>query len=129
MVVDASAIIAILANEPERDDFMRRLARAASPRLSAAATVELTIVLTNKKEEGAVARLDRFLQAQRIVVEPVTAEQARMARYAFRTYGKGRHPAKLNFGDTFSYALAKATGEPLLFKGQDFAQTDVTPAV
>lgn len=129
MVIDTSAIIAILFREQERGSILDILGRNPVKRMSAATFVEIGVVLGRKRREDAEAPLERLLAGANIQIEPVTRAQARLAWEAFRTYGQGRHPAKLNFGDTFSYALAKATGEPLLFKGADFTQTDITPAV
>lgn len=129
MVIDTSAIIAILFHEAERDEFLQALARHSIRRMSAASLVETGVVLTRKRRDEADASLRRLLTAAAIRIDPVTAEHAALAWEAARTFGKGRHPAALNFGDTFAYALAKATGEPLLYKGGDFAQTDVVSAV
>lgn len=128
MVVDTSAIMAILMGEPDREDMLRRIDRSEVSRMSAAATLELTIVVSGKKTSDLLARIDPLLERLRVRIEPVTLEQGRLARAAFLAYGKGRHKAQLNFGDTFSYALAKAMSEPLLFKGNDFSQTDIKPA-
>ena len=129
MVIDTSAIIAILFHEEERVEFLKMLGGHPVRRMSAATFVEIGVVLGRKRREDAEGPLERLLLGAKIQVEPVTASQARLAWDAFRTYGQGRHKAKLNFGDTFSYALAKSMGEPLLFKGNDFALTDITPAV
>jgi ribonuclease VapC len=128
MVLDTSAVVAILLNEPERRAFDVAVA-AESRRLMAAPTlVELAMVIEGRFGPAGGHRLDRWLAEAGIEIVPFTREQAELARGAFRRYGKGRHPAGLNYGDCFAYALAKATGEPLLFKGEDFRQTDVTPA-
>lgn len=129
MVIDASAIVAILFDEPERLAFLNQLKAQQIKRISAATVVEVGVMLTRKRRSDAEVVFEALLTAAGITVEPVTADQARSAIEAFRRYGKGCHKAHLNFCDTFSYALAKATGEPLLFKGDDFSQTDVTPAV
>jgi len=128
MVIDTSALVAILLDEPERQAFNQQIAADAVRLLSAATLVETTIVLTSRKGLRAQAELELYLAKAGVEIVPVRAEHAAIACDAYHLYGKGRHPAGLNFGDVFAYALAKATGEPLLFKGQDFAQTDL-PAV
>lgn len=128
MVVDSSALLAILLDEPERDLFVRLTVEGKPARLSAASLVESSIVIESRRGQRGGADLDRFLRRAGLVVAPVDHRQAEIARTAFRRFGKGRHPAGLNFGDCFAYALARATGEPLLFKGDDFARTDVEPA-
>jgi len=125
VIIDTSALVAILFEEPERRRFVEAIAAAKQRRLGAAGLVELTMVLARKVGSEAGMECDRFLRDSGIVVEPVTREHAILARQAFLDFGKGRRPAGLNFGDCFSYALAKATGEPLLFKGNDFSQTDL----
>ena len=128
MVIDSSALVAILLGEPELEQF-NSLIDADSVRLvSAASLLEASIVLESRKDVPVFMPLDDFIRSARCVIMPVTEEQVGIGRNAYRIYGKGRHPAGLNFGDCFSYALAKVTGEPLLFKGSDFALTDVTPA-
>jgi ribonuclease VapC len=125
MVLDTSAIAAILFDEPERAHF-DKLIDAEDVRLVSAVTrVEATFVVEGRKREPGRIRLERFLTLTQATIEPVTIEQADLACEAFRRFGKGRHPAALNIGDCFAYALAKATGEPLLFKGEDFARTDI----
>jgi ribonuclease VapC len=128
MVIDTSAIVAILFDEPERADFDRLMAAAGVRLLSAVTRVEATFVIEGRTGEVGRLRLDRFLWVANLDIVPVTAEQAELAVEAFRRYGKGRHPVGLNIGDCFPYALAKSTGEPLLFKGNDFTQTDVISA-
>lgn len=129
MIVDSSAIVAILAQEPEARDFAEAIASAPVRRLSAASYLETAIVVDGRRSRLATERLDNFIARAGIEIAPVTASQARLARAAYRDYGKGsKHPAKLNFGDCFAYALAKETGEPLLFKGTDFGKTDVETA-
>lgn len=125
MVIDTSALIAILLGEREAEPFA--LAIAADPKrlISAFTAIETAIVIEAKKGESGGRELDLLLHRARIGVVPVTAEQFEIARLAWRRYGKGRHPAGLNIGDCCSYALAKSTGEPLLFKGDDFSQTDI----
>jgi ribonuclease VapC len=127
MVLDTSAVIAILRKEPERDTFAQLLANASDPLISAATLLECSMV--QARLTRGLEMLDDLLHASGIRVAAVDVAQAHVARGAWLRYGKGRSPAGLNFGDCFSYALAKTTGRPLLFKGQDFAQTDVTPAI
>ena len=125
MVIDTSAIIAILANEPEAPKLARAIQSDAIRLLSAANLLETAIVIEARYGAIGGEKLDELLQIAQVDIEPVTAETAAIARVTYRTYGKGVHPAGLNFGDCFAYALAKQTGQPLLFKGDDFAQTDV----
>lgn len=125
MVIDTSALVAILVQEPEAASFAGAMARASRRRLSASSLLETVIVINSRHGEAGVRELDRLLWKAGVEIEPVTREQIDQARYGFITYGKGRHPAGLNFGDCFSYALARTTGEPLLFKGGDFSLTDV----
>jgi ribonuclease VapC len=128
MVLDSSAVIAILLDEPERAEFNRRI-EAAAPRLISAVTLaETAMVIEKRRGEAGGRELDLLLHRADVEIVPFDADQAELARTAFRQYGKGRHPAGLNFGDCLAYALAKATGEPLLFKGDDFAQTDIDVA-
>jgi ribonuclease VapC len=129
MVVDSSALIAIIEDEPERPSFTRAIAAAPIVRVSAANYVEARLVLETRRGPGAVHALDALSVRSGLRVESVTEDVARVAFGAFRRFGKGRHQAALNFGDLFSYALASAYGEPLLFKGDDFSHTDVTPAL
>ncbi len=128
MIVDTSAIVAILRDEPEAAEMAHAIDRADSCSTSAVNYVEAAIVIDSGRSAIASRRFEDFFRDAEIVVEPVTAEQARIAREAYRDFGKGRHRAGLNFGDCFSYALAKVTREPLLFKGNDFRHTDVEPA-
>jgi len=128
MIIDTSAIIAILAAEPEADRFTQAIV-TNDVKTSAASFLEAAIVLDRRGSAELSAELDRFIHWARANIEPVTATQARLARRAYQQFGRGSgHPARLNFGDCFSYALAKETAEPLLFKGTDFAQTDVLVA-
>ena len=130
MIIDASAIIAILRDEPEALSFAKAIASAASRRISAVNYVEAAIVIDGSRNPIASRRFDDLLRAAELVVEPVTEEQARIAREAYRDFGKGTgHAAGLNLGDCFAYALAKATGELILFKGDDFMRTDLPPAL
>jgi ribonuclease VapC len=128
MVVDTSALIAVLNNEPVSARI--EAAMLAAPRLavSAATLVEASIVADSKRQPDGMAELDLLLNALRIEIIPVVREHAMLARMAYRDYGKGRHPAGLNFGDCFGYALARALGEPLLFTGDDFSRTDMETA-
>jgi ribonuclease VapC len=133
MILDTSALIAILRFEPEAPEFAKIIAGAsespAEPRISAVSYVETGAVIDGSKDPIASRRFDELMDAAQIAIEPVTETQARIARQAYRDFGKtSGHPAKLNFGDCFSYALAKSKGEPLLFKGQDFSRTDVKSA-
>lgn len=126
MIIDASALIAILRDEADAAFFARQIADAPSRRVSAVNFVEAAAVIDASRDPIASRRFDDLLEAAGVAIEPVTARQAIMAREAYRDFGKGSgHPAKLNFGDCFAYALAKEMNEPLLFKGDDFAHTDV----
>ena len=129
MVIDTSAFAAIFFAEPERQEFLAAITAAGSRLVSAATVLETGIVLEGRQGEAAGREFDLFAVRANLQVVPVDSEQIDLARSAWRKYGKGRHPAALNFGDCFSYALAKATGEPLLFKGDDFRKTDVIPAL
>ena len=128
MIIDTSAILAILFEEPEGDHFLSAITAASSRRISAATLLETTIVLESRSGSAAGHELDAFLSRAQIELEPVTPEHAQTARQAWRRFGKGNHPAGLNFGDCFAYALATATREPLLFKGRNFELTDITAA-
>ena len=126
MIIDSSAIIAILRNEPEAISCARAIADATTRRVSAVNYVESAIVIDASRDPIATRRFDDFISEADIFIEPVTQRQAQIAREAYRDFGKASgHPAKLNFGDCFAYALARATGEPLLFKGRDFMHTDI----
>src|SRR6267154_6793472 len=128
MIVDTSAIIAILREEPDAEKLASTLESAEIRRISAATYVEAAIVTDSNRDPVLSRRLDSLLQQALINIEPVTVEHTRIAREAYRDFGKGRHRAGLNFGDCFAYALAKEKGEPLLFKGDDFRRTDVEVA-
>jgi len=128
MIIDTSAIIAILFNEDDADIFAQAIIGADSCRISAATFVETAIVVEAQTKNNGGRQLDAFIRRAGITIEPVTEEQAHIARQAFIDFGKGRHGAGLNYGDCFSYALSKAAREPLLFKGKDFAKTDLTAA-
>jgi ribonuclease VapC len=126
MIIDTSAIIAILRDEPEAMSCARAIADATIRRVSAVNFVESAVVIDASRDPIATRRFDDFIKAAGVSIEPITATQAQIARGAYRDFGKGSgHPAKLNFGDCFAYALAKESGEPLLFKGGDFAHTDI----
>ena len=125
MVIDTSALAAIFFHEPERDAFRNAIVAASSRLISAATVLEAGMVIEGRRGGGAGREFDLFIVRAQIKIVPIDVELADLARAAWRKYGKGRHPAGLNFGDCFSYALAKATGEPLLTKGGDFARTDV----
>jgi ribonuclease VapC len=127
MVIDTSALLAILFNEPAAEHFELALATDPVRLISAASVLEAAIVVEARLGEAGGRELDELLSTAQVTIMPFTTEHAAIARQAYRTYGKGRHPAGLNYGDCFSYALAKTSGETLLFKGDDFSQTDVTP--
>jgi len=129
MIVDTSALIAILRDEPEAREFAIAIAEADRRRMSAANYLETAIVIDGSRDPIASRRFDDLIREAEIGIEPVTAEQARVAREAYRDFGRGSgHAARLNFGDCFAYALAKTTGESLLFKGDDFLHAGI-PAV
>jgi ribonuclease VapC len=128
MVIDPSVLIAYLNAEPEAERIETALLEGRRLFLSAATLVEAGIVAERQNEESGGQDLDLLLHRLRVEVVPVTEEQAELARSAYRRFGKGKHPAGLNFGDCFSYALARSLGERLLFVGQDFGQTDVAVA-
>ena len=122
MIVDTSAIVAMLQLEPEATAMLRLLSESGNTAMSAATYLECGIVIDGAKDPKASANLDALIRELRIAIEPVTAEQARIARQAYRDFGKGSgHSARLNFGDCFAYALAAERGEALLYKGDDFA--------
>ena len=125
MIIDTSALVAILYGEPEAERFIQHIHAANACRISVANHVELSIVVERQMGAEGLRQADVFIRRAGVTIEPVTLEQGDLARQAFLDFGKGRHRAALNFGDCFAYALAKATGEPLLFKGYDFALTDV----
>jgi ribonuclease VapC len=129
VIVDTSAMMAILLLEPEAAAFSEILLRANRPRMSAGNLVELTVTSTRRELPIASTLVEAAVRRARLVIEPVTLEQAAIARSAYLAYGRGQHRARLNFGDCFAYALAKATGEPLLYKGDDFGLTDVKSAL
>lgn len=129
MILDTSALVAILFGEPEAARYAQLIHDADRSLISAANFVELSIVIESQIGPAASRQSEAFFRRAGIGIEPVTVDQAYLARQAFLDFGKGRHPAGLNFGDCFAYALAKATGEPLLFKGEDFEKTDVAAAL
>jgi ribonuclease VapC len=129
MVIDTSALIAILRREPEEQAFRGAIKLASSRLLSASTRVEIGIVALGLAGDVGLKQADALLETLRVEAVPLSADHARLAIDAFRHFGKGQHRARLNLGDCFSYALAKATGEPLLFKGDDFSQTDIKRAV
>lgn len=128
MVIDTSALLAILQDEPERRAFNEAIEAAESCAISTATFVETSIVIESRYGADGVRDLDLLISKASIALVAVDAEQAELARTAFRRFGKGRHAAGLNYGDCFSYALAKSLGEPLLYKGGDFSLTDVGSA-
>jgi ribonuclease VapC len=127
IVVDASALIAILDRESDAALYAEAIAEADPPLISAATLLEVNIVMLNRHGVRAARMVDKLLQEAGFQIEGFTAQQAELAREAYVRYGKGRQKAGLNYGDCFSYALAKATGLPLLFKGEDFSETDIIP--
>ena len=130
MIVDASALVAIVFQEPESDRFAERIATAVRARIAAPTLLEAAIVVERSERPQEWRALDRLVAALGLDVEPFTNDHTEIARDAYRRYGKGQgHPAQLDFGDCISYALAKATGEPLLYKGDDFAHTDIRSAL
>ena len=125
MVIDTSAIVAILQNEPEQDAFIEAIGSADICLVSAASFIEASIVILARYGTDGILDLDLFMAKAGIEISSVDSDQANIARRALREYVRGRHPAELNFGDCFSYALAKSLDLPLLFKGNDFSKTDI----
>jgi ribonuclease VapC len=125
MVLDTSALLALLLDEPEAEDFRIAVEEDTTRLVSAASLLETGLVIEARKGEPGGRELDALIQKADVVVVPVDAEHVSEARRAFRRFGKGHHPAGLNFGDVFAYALARSAGEPLLYKGDDFAKTDI----
>ncbi len=125
VVIDTSALLAILLGEPERGKFLQLLSESETRLLSAANALETAIVVESRRGEAAGRELDLFLHRTKVEIVAVDAEQFSMARFAWRKFGKGRHAAALNFGDCFAYALTKTSSEPLLAKGEDFRRTDL----
>ena len=128
MIIDTSAVLAVLLGESDAGHYEKTIAEAWPRRISAVGLLEASIVLESRGGTAAGNELDLFLQAAEIELVAVTAEQAQSARRAWRRFGKGNHPAGLNFGDCFAYALAQTNNEPLLFKGEDFSRTDIEAA-
>lgn len=129
MILDSSPLVAILAKEPDAEVYVCAISLAPRCRISAGNFIELSMVLERQFSVEALQQCDALFRRVGIVIEPVMVEHAYLARQAFHDFGKGRHPAGLNFGDCFAYALSKQTGEPLLFKGNDFGKTDIIPAI
>ena len=129
MILDTSPLVAILAEEPDSELYVAAISRAPRCRISAGNFLELSMVIEGQFGADVLQQCDALFRRAAIVVEPVTVDQAYAARQAFHDFGKGRHPAGLNYGDCFAYALAKTTGEPLLFKGEDFKRTDIVSAL
>ncbi len=125
MVIDTSALVAILQNEPERTTLIAAIDSVDKRNLSAVSFVETAMVIESRYGSKGVLELDMLVDKAAINIRSVDLNQAKIARNAFRNFGKGRHPASLNFGDCFTYALAKMLNEPLLFKGEDFSKTDI----
>jgi ribonuclease VapC len=128
MVLDSSVLLAILQREPERELFLSQIDSAPRRLISAATVIEASIVVLSRRHEAGLADLQNLLARLEAEIVPLPVSQVDLAIEGFARFGKGRHPAGLNFGDCFSYALAKASGEPLLFKGDDFSKTDIEPA-
>jgi len=128
VIADTSAIVAILRDEPDAPAMAEAIAEAPTCRVSAVSYVEAAVVIDSGRDPVASRRFDDFFREAPVLIEAVTTEQARIAREAYRDFGKGRHSAGLNFGDCFSYALAKDKREPLLFKGKNFSKTDIKAA-
>lgn len=130
MIIDASALVAILRDEPDASVYARAIEAASRRRVCAVNFVEAALVIDGSRDPIASRRFDELFTAAQLVIEPVTVEQARLARETYRDFGKGSgHPARLNFGDCFAYALAKVANEPLLYKGDDFSRTDLQSAL
>ena len=130
MIVDSSALVSAIKREPDWIELSRAMDSAKSLSMSAASYLETSIVIDGLRSPAQSARLDDLIEEMGMVIEPVTAEQARIARQAYRDYGRGSgHAANLNFGDCFSYALARDKREPLLYKGDDFVHTDLRSAL
>jgi ribonuclease VapC len=129
VVLDTSALVAMLLGEPERDRFIAALADAEDPLISTATLLEASIVVQSKLSDGGLEDLDQLLSAAGVRCVAVDLAQVHAARAGFARFGKGRSTAGLNYGDCFSYALATVTGRPLLFKGEDFSETDVVAAI
>jgi ribonuclease VapC len=129
VIVDSSALIAVILQEPDESRFVEAMLRHGAPRISAANWLEAAMIIDSRKLPQGRIRFDDVVAQLGLEVVPVTAEIAARARRAHNEFGRGQHQAKLNYGDCFAYATASVLGEPLLFKGNDFAQTDITPAL
>ena len=129
MIVDTSAVLAVLFDEPDAERFTRAIAQALHCRMSTANFLEAALVIEGRAGLVGGQELDLFIERAAVELVPVSVEHAQAARRAWQRFGKGNHPAGLNFGDCFAYALAEVTGEPLLYKGEDFALTDVESAL
>lgn len=129
MVLDTSALLALLLDEPEAETYRAALDEDETRLVSAATLLETAIVIEARKGEAGGRELDLFIHKAEIVIVPVDAEHVGEARRAYRRFGRGHHAAGLNFGDVFAYALARSSGESLLFKGDDFARTDIRRAI
>ncbi len=129
MIIDSSAILAIVLLEPDEPKMLSAVMAATAIRMSAANWLETSIIVDSRQNRKVAAKFDAIITDLNIEIAAVSKEQAVIARDAYRRFGRGRHPAKLHYGDCFAYALALTTGEPLLFKGNDFSQTDVEPAL
>jgi ribonuclease VapC len=129
MIVDSSAVLAIVLQEPDGRRYLKAVLEAAPRRMSVSNWLEATMVVDRRGNDLAITWFEDFMQTAEIELMPVSISQATIARRAWRMFGRGSHPARLNYGDCFAYALAKETREPLLFKGNDFAQTDIEPAL
>ncbi|MCY7412340.1 MAG: type II toxin-antitoxin system VapC family toxin [Salinibacterium sp.] len=130
MIIDSSALVSVLLAEPDASRYAAALSQPGPRRLSAGTLLEVSIVIDGRRNPLLSARLDELIREARATIEPVTANQAALARQAYRDFGRGSgHPANLNFGDCFAYALAKDLGEPLLYKGDNFVHTDIRSAL
>jgi ribonuclease VapC len=129
VIVDSSALLAVILGEDDGDRFAEAMIDAPSVRMSVANWLETAIVVDGRKSPAATVRFEDLTVELRIEIVPVTVDLGYRARRGCQEFGRGKHPARLNFGDCFAYALAKLSGEPLLFKGGDFAQTDIEPAL
>jgi ribonuclease VapC len=129
VILDSSALLAVILDEDDEPRFAAAMIDAPALRMSAANWVEAAVVVDSYKNPAARIRFEDLIDALRLEIKPVTVTDAHLTRAAYNNYGRGHHPARLNFGDCFAYALAKSSGEPLLFKGNDFSQTDIEPAL
>lgn len=129
MIVDSSVLVALVQREPEEDAFLQALANSARPAISSANLFEACIVIDSARRDDLSEALDDIVETLDLDVAPITRLHVAIAREAYRKFGKGNHPARLNFGDCMAYALAKANGDTLLFKGDDFTLTDIEPAL